>query len=88
MKVSGRCKYDLDNPNADIYLRGRSIFRAAFIRTDLDQLQLVERKQKWVLYDEAGYVVIIASDLNICRNIMKRMQNERSNSRQAGVPAQ
>ena len=43
---------------------------------DLDQLQLVERKQKWVLYDEAGYVVIIASDLNMCRNIMKRMQME------------
>ena len=24
IKVSGRCKYDLDNPNADIYQRGRS----------------------------------------------------------------
>jgi len=56
--------------------------------TDFEKLQLVERKQKWVLYDEAGYVVIIASDLNVCRNIMKQMQIERSNSRQAGISAQ
>ena len=40
-------------------------------------MQLLERKQKWVLYDDAGFVVIIASDVKICRSIMRRTLNEK-----------
>ena len=46
---------------------------------DLNQVQLVERKKKWVLYDDAGNVVIVATNLKTCRLIMSRMQDEQAN---------
>lgn len=78
-KVSVRCKNDLDYTEPDIYLLCRSIFHASFIMLDLNQVQLVERKKKWVLYDDAGNVVIVATNLKTCRLIMARMQDEQAN---------
>jgi len=46
---------------------------------DLNQVQLVERKKKWVLYDDAGNVVIVATNAKTCRLIMARMQDEQAN---------
>jgi hypothetical protein len=46
---------------------------------DLNQVQLVERKKKWVLYDDAGNVVIVATNPKTCRLIMARMQDEQAN---------
>lgn len=77
-KVSVRCKNDLDYTEPDIYLLCRSIFHASFIMLDLNQVQLVERKKKWVLYDDAGNVVIVATNLKTCRLIMARMQDEQA----------
>ena len=77
-KVSVRCKNDLDYTEPDIYLLCRSIFHASFIMLDLNQVQLVERKKKWVLYDDAGNVIIVATNLKTCRLIMVRMQDEQA----------
>ena len=57
----------------------QSIFHASFIMLDLNQVQLVERKKKWVLYDDAGNVIIVATNLKTCRLIMARMQDEKAN---------
>ena len=78
-KVSVRCKNDLDYTEPDIYLLCRSIFHASFIMLELNKVQLVERKKKWVLYDDAGNVVIVATNLKTCRLIMSRMQDEQVN---------
>ena len=78
-KVSVRCKNDLDYTEPDIYLLCRSIFHASFIMLELSKVQLVERKKKWVLYDDAGNVVIVATNLKTCRLIMSRMQDEQAN---------
>ena len=78
-KVSVRCKNDLDYTEPDIYLLCRSIFHASFIMLELSKVQLVERKKKWVLYDDAGNVVIVATNLKTCRLIMLRMQDEQAN---------
>ena len=77
-KVSVRCKNDLDYTEPDIYLLCRSIFHASFIMLELNKVQLVERKKKWVLYDDAGNVVIVATNLKTCRLIMARMQDEQA----------
>ena len=77
--VSVRCKNDLDYTEPDIYLLCRSIFHASFIMLELHKVQLVERKKKWVLYDDAGNVVIVATNLKTCRLIMARMQDEQAN---------
>ena len=78
-KVSVRCKNDLDYTEPDIYLLCRSIFHASFIMLELSKVQLVERKKKWVLYDDAGNVVIVATNPKTCRLIMARMQDEQAN---------
>ena len=78
-KVSVRCKNDLDYTEPDIYLLCRSIFHASFIMLELNKVQLVERKKKWVLYDDAGNVVIVATNLKTCKLIMSRMQDEQAN---------
>ena len=78
-KVSVGHKKDLDNIEPDIYLLCRSIFHAPFIMLDLNQMQLVERKKKWVLYDDAGNVIIVATNPKTCRLIMARMQDEQPN---------
>ena len=78
-KVSVRCKNDLDYTEPDIYLLCRSIFHASFIMLELNKVLLVERKKKWVLYDDAGNVVIVATNLKTCRLIMSRMQDEQAN---------
>jgi len=77
--VSERCKNDLDYTEPDIYLLCRSIFHALFIMLELNKVQLVERKKKWVLYDDAGNVVIVATKLKTCRLIMSGMQDEQAN---------
>jgi len=41
-------------------------------------VQLVERKKKWVLYDDAGNVIIVATNLKTCRLIRARMQDEQA----------
>ena len=46
----------------------------------VETMGLLERKQKWVLYDDAGFVVIIASDVKICLSIMRRALREKSKS--------
>ena len=78
-KVSVRCKNDLDYTEPDIYLLCRSIFHASVIMLELNKVQLVERKKKWVLYDDAGNVVIVATNLKTCRLLMARMQDEQAN---------
>ena len=50
-------------------------------------MQLVERKKKWVLYDNAGNVVIVATNLKTCRLMMERMRDERDNAQQESLSA-
>ena len=51
-----------------------------FSLVSVETMELLERKQKWVLYDDSGFVVIIASDVKICRSIMRRALREKSKS--------
>jgi hypothetical protein len=62
----------LANGNIDTILDFRFV--------SVETMELLERKQKWVLYDDAGFVVIIASDVKICRSIMRRALREKSKS--------
>lgn len=50
-------------------------------------MQLVERKKKWVLYDDAGNVVIVATNLKTCRLMLERMRDERDNVQQESLSA-
>ena len=50
-------------------------------------MQLVERNKKWVLYDDSGNVVIIARNEKVCRSILERMQDERSDTLQTSIPS-
>ena len=52
-----------------------------------NEVQLVERKKKWVLYDDAGNVVIVATNLKTCRLMMERMRDERDNAEQESLSA-
>ena len=52
-----------------------------------NEVQLVERKKKWVLYDGAGNVVIVATNLKTCRLMMERMRDERDNVQQESLSA-
>jgi len=52
-----------------------------------NEVQLVERKKKWVLYDNAGNVVIVATNLKTCRLMMERMRDERDNAQQESLSA-
>ncbi len=54
---------NLVNPNADIYLRSSEHISRFIYQDGFENNQLVERNKKWVLYDDAGNVVIVASDL-------------------------
>ena len=50
-------------------------------------MQLVERKKKWVLYDDDGNVVIVATNLKTFRLMMERMRDERDNVQQESLSA-
>ena len=52
-----------------------------------NEVQLVERKKKWVLYDVAGNVVIVATNLKTFRLMMERMRDERDNVQQESLSA-
>ena len=52
-----------------------------------NEVQLVERKKKWVLYDDAGNVVIVATNLKTFRLMMERMRDERDNVQQESLSA-
>jgi hypothetical protein len=52
-----------------------------------NEVQLVERKKKWVLYDDAGNVVIVATNLKTCRLMMERMRDEWDNVQQESLSA-
>ena len=52
-----------------------------------NEVQLVERKKKWVLYDDAGNVVIVATNLKTCRLMVERMRDERDNVQQESLSA-
>lgn len=52
-----------------------------------NEVQLVERKKKWVLYDDDGNVVIVATNLKTFRLMMERMRDERDNVQQESLSA-
>ena len=52
-----------------------------------NEVQLVERKKKWVLYDDDGNVVIVATNLKKFRLMLERMRDERDNVQQESLSA-
>ena len=51
-------------------------------------MQLREHRGKYTLYDDRGRVVIISSDVRICRFYAKELGNERNGAGQDGLSNQ